>query len=53
MKYGLKILHDNQRDLTTWIYLHSGENIYMFNLGDGIQRIASQAKVSYYSAIKF
>ncbi|CAI2384760.1 unnamed protein product [Moneuplotes crassus] len=47
MKYGLRVLHNNQRDLSTCVYLHSGETLYMFNLGDGIQRIASQAKMKF------
>ncbi|CAI2384764.1 unnamed protein product [Moneuplotes crassus] len=47
MKYGIRILHNNQRDLSTCVYFQIGEKIYMFNFGDGIQRIASQAKMKF------
>lgn len=47
MKYGLKVVHNNQRDLSTCLCFTSGEKLYMFNTPDGIQRIASQAKLRF------
>lgn len=47
MKYGLKILHNNQRDLSTSLYFQSDEKYFLFNCPDGIQRIASQAKMKF------
>ena len=47
MKYGVKILHNNSRDFSTCIYFYSENKIYLFSLCDGLQRIASQAKLKF------
>jgi len=41
------VVHNNQRDLATCIYFSCEDKIYMFNAPDGIQRIASQAKMKF------
>ena len=48
MKYLLKALTTNNRDLKTALCLQFDEKSYLFNCPDGFQRMASNQKVRFH-----
>ena len=47
MKYVLKAITTNNRDLKTALYLAFDEKAYLFNVPDGFQRMALNQKMKF------
>jgi ribonuclease Z len=47
MRYFLRVLQNNQRDMSTSLIFETEKNLYLFSCGDGLQRIASNFKMKF------